>query len=99
MATEELTVLARIRAKKGKETEVLRAVTALLGPTKAEDGCINYDLHCSKDDPTLFFLYETWKSRKALDEHLATPYLQDFLGKAPDLLAEDVDLSFWDLIG
>jgi quinol monooxygenase YgiN len=98
MATEELTVLARIRAKKGKETEVLRVISALLKPTRKEDGCINYDLHCSKDDSTLFFLYETWKSREALDEHLNTPYLQDFLSKAPDLLAEDVDLTFWDLV-
>jgi len=98
MADNELTVLARIRAKQGTETEVLREITSLIAPTRAEEGCINYDLHCSKDDPALFFLYETWRSRRSLDEHLAMPYLQAFLAKAPDLLAEEVDISFWDLI-
>jgi len=98
MAGEELTVLARIRAKSGKEAEVLAEINLLIAPTRAEAGCINYDLHCSKDDPALFLLYETWASRSDLDAHLAMPYLQVFLGKAPNLLAEEVDISFWDML-
>ena len=98
MAGEELTVLARFRAQKGKEAEVLAEISRLIAPTRAEAGCINYDLHCSKDDPALFLLYETWISRRDLEAHLAMPYLQAFLGKAPELLAEEVDISFWDML-
>jgi len=93
--TQQLTVLARIKAKAGREEEVLREIMSLIEPTRSEDGCITYDLHRAQDDPALFCLYENWRSRRDLDEHLATPYLQAFLGKAPDLLAEPVDLSFW----
>jgi len=93
--TQQLTVLARIKAKAGREEDVLREILSLIEPTRSEDGCINYDLHRAQDDPALFCLYENWRSRRDLDEHLATPYLQAFLGKAPDLLAEPVDLSFW----
>lgn len=98
MAGNEITVVARLKAKQGKEAQLLSEVTALLAPTRAEEGCINYDLHCSLDDPALYFLYETWRSKQALDEHLATPYLQAFLGKTPDLLADDVDISLWKLM-
>ena len=37
MQEQELTVLARIRAKAGKE-EVLREILSLIPPTRAEDG-------------------------------------------------------------
>ena len=93
--TQQLTVLARIKAKAGREEEVLREIMSLIEPTRSEDGCITYDLHRAQDDPALFCLYENWRSRRDLDVHLSTPYLQAFLGKAPDLLAEPVDLSFW----
>jgi len=95
----QLTVLARIRAKAGREEEVLREIVSLIAPTRSEAGCITYDLHRAQEDPALFCLYETWRSRRDLDEHLATPYLQAFLGKAPDMLAEPVDLSFWSKLG
>lgn len=97
--SQKLTVLARIRAKAGREEEVLREIVSLIAPTRSEAGCITYDLHRAQDDPALFCLYETWRSRRDLDEHLATPYLQGFLGKAPDMLAEPVDLSFWSKLG
>ena len=99
MPEQKLTVFARIRAKAGKEDQVFREISALISPTRAEDGCITYDLHRAQDDPALFCLYENWRSRRDLDEHLATPYLQSFLGKVPELLAEEVNLSFWEKIG
>ena len=98
MLDQKLTVLARIRAKAGKEDQVLQEIDALIAPTRAEEGCINYDLHRAQDDPALFCLYENWRSRRDLDDHLATPYLQAFLGKAEELLAEPVDLSFWKMV-
>jgi len=98
MPKQELTVIARIKAKAGKEEVVFHEISSLIAPTRAESGCINYNLHRAQSDPALFCLYETWRSRQDLDEHLATPYLQAFLGKAPDLLSEPVDLTFWEMI-
>ncbi len=94
--TTPLTVIARIKAKPGLEETVHAEIHALIKPTRSEDGCINYDLHISKDDSSLFLLHENWRSRQDLDDHLAMPYLQAFLGKAPDLLAEPVEITFWE---
>lgn len=98
MAEKNVTVLATIKAKPGLEERVRDAVTALVPPTRKEPGCINYDLHQSIDDKSLFMLYENWVSKKALDEHLEMPYLRDFLGKADEILAEPVDIKLWEMV-
>jgi len=95
MADEKITVVARIKAKPGKEQIVKDTLMALVAPTRSEAGCINYDLHQAADDKGLFLFYENWISKKDLDEHLATPYLKDFLGKAGDILAEPVEITLW----
>lgn len=98
MKNRELTIVARVRAKSGRENEVYRELSALVPLTRGEDGCICYLLHRSQDDPAQFCFYERWRSRSDLDEHLATPYLQAFLAKADDLLAEPVAIEAFELL-
>lgn len=98
MVQEKVTVLARMKAKTGKEDEVRREILSLVGPTRAEEGCINYDLHRSMDDASVFILYENWRSKEDLDDHLAKPYLQAFLGKTDLLLAEPPEIKLWEMI-
>ncbi|MEJ2642454.1 MAG: antibiotic biosynthesis monooxygenase, partial [Desulfosarcinaceae bacterium] len=57
-----------------------------------------YDLHQSTEDPSIFMLYENWKSKKELDEHLAMPYLKELLAKADDLLAKPIDINLYRMI-
>lgn len=98
MADGKVTVIAKARAKAGLEEQVRQEIMALLAPTRAEAGCINYDLHQSAADPALFMLYENWVSMKDLEEHLAMPYLEAFKAKAPDLLAEPLDITLWKML-
>jgi len=90
-----LTVVARIKSRGGKEAEVEKTLRGLIEPTRSEKGCINYNLHRSQEDPGLFMFYENWTSREALDQHLATPYLRDFLSRVEDLLDGPVDLQMF----
>lgn len=85
---KKLMVVAKFRAGAGKEDLVEKELTALLVPTRAEAGCLQYDCHCSPGDPGLFIFYEIWRDRASLDEHLRTPYIQALLAKADDLFAE-----------
>jgi quinol monooxygenase YgiN len=96
--TQKLTVVARIRALPGNEEKVRAALLALIPPTRQERGCINYDLHQSVDDPALFMFYENWENRHALDLHMKTPHLQSFRENYYELLAEPVELVFWEQI-
>ena len=98
MAEKKVTVVARIKAKPGLEEQVKNELLGLVGPTRTEGGCINYDLHQSSDEAGLFMFYENWISKKDLDDHLAMPYLEAFKAKAEDLLAEPLDISLWEMI-
>jgi quinol monooxygenase YgiN len=48
----KLTVIAHIRAKTGQEARVQEALLGLIELTRAEAGCIDYDLHVSEEDPS-----------------------------------------------
>ena len=98
MADKKLTVMARIKAKAGMEEQVRQDLMSLVGPTRSEEGCVNYDLHQNQNDKSLFFLYENWVSKKALDEHLEMPYLKALKEKADQILAEPIDISLWEMI-
>ena len=91
----KVTVIAHMRAKPGREQEVREALLGLCGPTRAEKGCINYDLHQSPDDPTLFLFHENWASKSDLDAHSQSPHLQAWRKRATELLVEPTRVTLW----
>jgi quinol monooxygenase YgiN len=95
---EKLTVVARIRAKPGKEAEVQQALLTLVAHTRAEAGCLNYDLHVSHDDPALFLFYENWEGQAHLDAHAQSPHIQAFRAGAAALLAEPVEIKLFRMV-
>ena len=96
---KKVSVTARVRARKGMEDEVRRECLALVQPSRAEKGCINYDLHQSVDDAGLFLFYENWESREDLERHLATAHALAFDERTRDMLVEDEEITFWEMIG
>jgi quinol monooxygenase YgiN len=90
-----VTVIAYHRAKPGKERELRDALLALCGPTRAEEGCLNYDLHVAPDDPGLLVFHENWTSKADLDAHLRSAHIDAFRSRAHDLLAEAPNITLW----
>jgi quinol monooxygenase YgiN len=95
----KVTVIAFHRAKPGKEKALREALLAVCAPTRAEKGCINYDLHESPDEPSVLVFLENWESKADLDAHLASPHIDAFRALAPELLAEPPDITLWREIG
>ena len=91
----KVTVIAFHRAKPGKEDALRKALLALCGPTRKEQGCLNYDLHVSVDDPGLLVFHENWTTKADLDNHLASPHIDAFRGVAGELLAEPPNITLW----
>lgn len=89
-----LTVLAKITAQAGKEAAAKEALEALVAPTLVEEGCIDYVLHQSNEDPCVFYFYENWTSKELLDKHLANTHIVAFGEKAATLLAGPAELHF-----
>jgi quinol monooxygenase YgiN len=81
-----LTVIARLRARPGRDGELLDALMHLVRETRQEPGCVHYDLYRSAEEPTLFAFHETWASRAHWEAHNASPHVTDFGARAGDLL-------------
>ena len=72
MGDSTVTVIASLKVKPGMEEEARAALLAAVAPTRAEPGCLAYDLHQSTSDPRSFLFYEQWHDRAALDAHAAS---------------------------
>jgi quinol monooxygenase YgiN len=88
----QLTLVAFIQAKPGQSDELGRRLTALVEPTRAEEGCVSYDLHRSNTDPSTWMLYENWRSTADLEKHFETAPFKEFVAKSDEVLATDMDL-------
>ncbi len=98
MENGKITVEAKIKAKPGMEDKVREELLSLVASTRKEAGCMNYDLHQSPEDKSLFMFYENWRSKKDLDEHIRTPHFLAFEEKAGELLAEPPTITLWKMI-
>ena len=96
--SEMLTVIAHARAKPGREAEARETLMALVAPTRMEEGCIDYDLHQSIDDPALFVFFENWTTAAALDAHARSPHIAHFRSICGENLVEPPVISKWKLL-
>ena len=73
---QRITAVTLIHGIPGKEEELKRHLLSLAGPTRAEKGCITYDLYQSPDQKHEFMRFEVWESLDALEAHKKTPPLK-----------------------
>jgi len=95
MASQQVTVVVRLKAKAGKEAQVRQELFNLLAPTRAEQGCLNFDMHEAPNDPALFMFHENWTSEGTLTRHFETPHIKRWIKLAETLLAEPMELTRW----
>jgi quinol monooxygenase YgiN len=98
MNLKPVTLTALFKARPGKESELRSTLIGLIAPTRKEEGCINYDLHASTEDPAQFIFYENWKTMADLDRHGETAHIKALLDRIEDLCLE-FKLSYWERIG
>jgi|SRR5579862_4082931 len=91
----QLTVIAHVRARKGQEAKVLKILLALVKPTRAERGCIDYRLHQSKDDPTKFVFYENWVTPEHLAAHAKSAHIEESRKLLLGLIVGKVKIGLW----
>ncbi|ESQ12072.1 MAG TPA: antibiotic biosynthesis monooxygenase [Chromatiaceae bacterium] len=74
-----LTIIANIVAKADRIDLVKAQLEKLIPITRAEAGCLKYDLHQDNDDPAHFLFYETWASRALWQTHIDAQHLKEYL--------------------
>jgi len=83
-----LTILAQITAVPGKETLVRTELDKLIEITRAEAGCLQYDLHVDTTNPGLFVFYENWETRDLWQTHMNTPHLAAYMEATDGAVAD-----------
>lgn len=84
----KLTIVANIKANPDKIALVKKELEKLLAITRAEAGCINYDLHQDNDNPAHFMFYENWESRELWQTHMNAPHLAAYMQATDGAVAE-----------
>ncbi|WP_319545974.1 putative quinol monooxygenase [Ruegeria conchae] len=84
----KLTILANIKANPNKIDLVKGELIKLIDITRAEEGCINYDLHQDNDNLAHFVFYENWESRELWQTHMGAQHLAAYLEATVGAVAE-----------
>ena len=90
-----VTAIAKFKAKSGQEARLKNELQNLVAPTRKEQGCMLFDWYQSADNEGVFFFFEKWTNRAALDKHLEAPHVKRFLGLLDALVENGIDASFW----
>ena len=83
-----LIILAQITAAPSKEELVRSELEKLVAPTRAEEGCVQYDLHQDNDRPGFFVFYEIWESRALWQAHMNQPHLAAYRAATEGAVAD-----------
>lgn len=101
MGKDHLILNVHLEAAPGHEEELAEHLTALLAPTRAEPGCLIYELHRDPKNAGKFMFYERFLSQEAHEAHDASPHIQSWrayrAAAKPDPVASSV-LTKWRVV-
>jgi (4S)-4-hydroxy-5-phosphonooxypentane-2,3-dione isomerase len=70
-------VLAVTWIAKDEEADTVAGLLEQMVPlSRAEPGCLQYDVHRDRDDPSRFFIFERYVDEAALEAHGASEHFQ-----------------------
>lgn len=93
----DVIIIARAKARKGREKDLERALRDVAGPTRAQPGCVSFTVLRGAQDPAVMIGFERWASNEAHDRHLQGAHVQEFLSSVADALAEPPDIVAYEV--
>lgn len=57
---------------------LVQAALEITAPSRAEEGCVEYEFWADLQHPGRFHVFEVWATREAFERHLATAHLRAF---------------------
>ena len=74
-----LTVIARYRTRPGAGDSVAEVLAKHIKATRAEEGCIGFDVARSTENRDEFVLYERYVDETAFESHRESPHFKQFI--------------------
>lgn len=98
MNNQTVRVVARVVAISENVERVKAILIGLIEQTRAEEGCIQYQLLQNQATPTDFTFVEEWTDNTALDAHLASLHIETASNQLEGLIAEEPDIRLYKLL-
>ncbi len=84
----QLTVITGLKVKSDALEAVKPELLKLATKTRAEKGCLNFDLHQDNDNPAHFLIYGRWESRDYWKTHMNNQPLKNYMGSTKNTVEE-----------
>ena len=81
-------VCVTVKVKPGQEEDFLAATRENFVGTRKEPGNVRFDVLRGDEDPSLFFLYEAYRSKDDFTAHQKTPHYLKWKETVADWMAE-----------
>jgi quinol monooxygenase YgiN len=91
-------VFVRLHAREDQGKAVEEALREVMGPSRAEPGCLDFHLFRSMRDPRLFYIHSQWVDEAAFQKHGALEHTERFLKKVDALLDQPREVSRTEMI-
>lgn len=89
----ELFIFARFHAREGEEAAVAAALRDVVGPSRAEPGCLSIVAFAATRNPRLFYIHSRWVDEAAFDLHATLPHTVAFLARVQGLIDHPLDVA------
>jgi quinol monooxygenase YgiN len=91
-------IIAHVSARSGSEDALKALLLELVSPTRAEAGCLRYELLQNHITPTEFVFIEEWESNEALTAHLNSSHLEEVFREGQTFLAAPPEIQHYELL-
>ena len=78
-AEKPFSLIVHFKVKRDQVDAVLAGAKKVVVASRAEKGCLAYDVQQSLEEPTEFFILETWRDAKGLEFHAGTGHFSEFI--------------------
>lgn len=85
-------VIARVVITPGKEEAFERNATALSAATRAEEGCLSYNLYRNSTQKGVYVFIEDWASREVWERHMSGEAIRVFNARLPSGTIADIEI-------
>ena len=83
--------MAFVRACAGRSAELGVRLSALIEPSRAAPGCLNFALQHSQCDPQLWLVSGFWSNQQAMTAYFSTPAMEVFAELVQELVVNSLD--------
>lgn len=97
--TGAVAVVAQVRAKAGQEEALRQATLPLVAQVRQEPNNLLYFLHEDRETPGHFVFYEIFASQADFEAHNATPHVQAWFARLPELADGGVNVLRMEILG